>query len=758
MALAELREGEAMDQGVNGTTGRWHGAGALARIAGVILCAVAGLAPTTSAQTTPSTFTYQGRLDRGGLAYSGPAMVRMRVFPNALDDGDLISSNEIQVNVVNGLFSFDTDLGTAELLQPLRFVQIEVKSPDMEDFQSLERRLVRGSPIAGAAYRAMFLDSVGTSASPFPTRFAVQRDASNYTVADHHWQGFPSGSGGLLTQIAVVTRFTGASAGATLRIYLGQGPTGTLIHTQKVYLPAASEEALLQVIPAVTLNPDTYYSWDIQTASGVVGLAHASGDPDPVTISSLGATDYAYTTYFGEEGNMTLRARRLGVGVGSPLAGLHVLSEDTNEAARFESTSSMGTTVAIKGMGGQPFELLSTGAAWSDGAGKLLVRRPGGGSTLALTDDGVGINTANPGATLHVIRSGAAEVGRFASSSAIGTKLLLENTSVAGTTWVLGSMGSGSAEGAGTLTVSNSATRVTITPAGRVGIGTAPSTMLHVAGGTDASLGGGGYVQSGVTSGANIVIDDNEILARNNGAGSTLFLNAEGAGVGVGGSTPAQATLHVQSGGNLSQSQSGYVQIGQAGETNLALDTNEIQVLNNGAASLLFLNYRGGQVSIGEPGNTTASALVVQGQALKPGGGSWSVLSDRRAKTNVEPLRGTLDRLLSLHGYSYQYTDEALKQGGALPGTQIGLMAQEVQRVFPGWVNTDDQGRLNVTERATTALMVEALRDLRAEKDAADAALRSELDAAEARVQALEAENAAMRARLERLERAIEMR
>lgn len=178
-------------------------------------------------------------------------------------------------------------------------------------------------------------------------------------------------------------------------------------------------------------------------------------------------------------------------------------------------------------------------------------------------------------------------------------------------------------------------------------------------------------------------------------------------------------------------------------------------MFNNGVPAQLFLNFGGGQVNVGESGNVAATALIVQGQALKPGGGSWTSLSDRRAKTDIQPMRGTLDRLLSLHGYSFRYSDEAIKQGGVLPGVQIGLMAQEVQRVFPDWVGTDDHGRLNVTERATTALMVESLRDLRAEKDAADATLRNELEAARARVRALEDENAAMRERLERVERAI---
>lgn len=105
------------------------------------------------------------------------------------------------------------------------------------------------------------------------------------------------------------------------------------------------------------------------------------------------------------------------------------------------------------------------------------------------------------------------------------------------------------------------------------------------------------------------------------------------------------------------------------------------------------------------------------GFASKPGGGSWGTISDPRTKHDVSPLRGTLDRLLSLRGYQYHYNDAEVKKGRALPGLQIGLMADEVERVFPDWVSRDTDGMRMVTERSTTALMVEALRDLRAEKD-----------------------------------------
>lgn len=136
------------------------------------------------------------------------------------------------------------------------------------------------------------------------------------------------------------------------------------------------------------------------------------------------------------------------------------------------------------------------------------------------------------------------------------------------------------------------------------------------------------------------------------------------------------------------------------------------------------------------------------GSARKPGGGSWASISDPRTKHDATPLRGTLDRVLQLRGYQYFYNDNEIESGRALPGLQIGLMADEVEKIFPDWVTRDHDGMRMVTERATTALMVEALRDLRSEKD-------SQIAERDHRIGILETENREMKARLECLEKAI---
>lgn len=65
---------------------------------------------------------------------------------------------------------------------------------------------------------------------------------------------------------------------------------------------------------------------------------------------------------------------------------------------------------------------------------------------------------------------------------------------------------------------------------GKIGVGQAtPSVKLHIEGGTDAGLSPGtGFAQIGSTTGSNLLFDNNEILARNNGATSPLYLQISG--------------------------------------------------------------------------------------------------------------------------------------------------------------------------------------------------------------------------------------
>ena len=73
---------------------------------------------------------------------------------------------------------------------------------------------------------------------------------------------------------------------------------------------------------------------------------------------------------------------------------------------------------------------------------------------------------------------------------------------------------------------------LTIKKDGDIGVGTRyPETSLHVVGGSDASLSGHGYLMLGYEFSSNLIIDNNEIMARNNGQSAPLYLNHDGGAI-----------------------------------------------------------------------------------------------------------------------------------------------------------------------------------------------------------------------------------
>ena len=89
-------------------------------------------------------------------------------------------------------------------------------------------------------------------------------------------------------------------------------------------------------------------------------------------------------------------------------------------------------------------------------------------------------------------------------------------------------------------------------------------------------------------------------------------------------------------------------------------------------------------------------------------------------------------------------------------GRHTGFIAQEVQQVFPDWVGMAPDGYLTVGPNGFEALAVEALRDLRAEKDAEISTLHDELRRSAEINASLRADVEALAARMHRLEAALE--
>lgn len=260
----------------------------------------------------------------------------------------------------------------------------------------------------------------------------------------------------------------------------------------------------------------------------------------------------------------------------------------------------------------------------------------------------------------------------------------------------------------------------------------------NIASGVESTVGGGGGNRAGslgtVGGGSSNFADDRATVSggSSNTASGQLSTVSGGFDNCAGGlrSWAGGSRAKVRPGSSSGPTGFGCSGVGTNGTTGdqgtfVWADTQSADFVSTGIRQFL-VRAQGG---VGINTNSPTFILTVNGSAGKPGGGSWSVFSDARLKQNIEPLAdasSTLERLLTLKGYEFDYSDAAIEDSRGLPGRQIGLIAQEVREVFPDWVETTDDGYMYVTERGTTALFVEALRELRAEKDMAVARLQEE--------------------------------
>ncbi len=80
---------------------------------------------------------------------------------------------------------------------------------------------------------------------------------------------------------------------------------------------------------------------------------------------------------------------------------------------------------------------------------------------------------------------------------------------------------------------------------------------------------------------------------------------------------------------------------------------------------------------------------------------SWNVPSDEKLKTNIKPLEGALTKIMLLNPKTYEYKTEEFKGMNLPKGNQMGLLVQDVEKVFPDIVKTniypgekDEDGRV----------------------------------------------------------------
>ncbi len=162
-------------------------------------------------------------------------------------------------------------------------------------------------------------------------------------------------------------------------------------------------------------------------------------------------------------------------------------------------------------------------------------------------------------------------------------------------------------------------------------------------------------------------------------------------------------------GTNLIVKNNGYVGIG---------NTSPSSLLTLGDSIHGYIRFGGPTISVGNiyhddtyaihiDTNGNSLPIKIDGSARYNAANSanWDILSDRRLKKNIATIENALDKLTSLRGVTYQWIADDAK-------SHMGMVAQEVEEVFPQWVTTDGRGFKGLLTSGDTALIIEAIKEL----------------------------------------------
>ena len=109
-----------------------------------------------------------------------------------------------------------------------------------------------------------------------------------------------------------------------------------------------------------------------------------------------------------------------------------------------------------------------------------------------------------------------------------------------------------------------------------------------------------------------------------------------------------------------------------------------------------------------------AYKLGVAGDINAPGqvrANGVGLTSDARFKQQVRPLGGALAAVRALRGVRYTWNALGIRHGGQAGAEQVGVLAQELEKVLPELVSTGADGYKAVNYAQLTPVLIEAIKE-----------------------------------------------
>lgn len=118
-----------------------------------------------------------------------------------------------------------------------------------------------------------------------------------------------------------------------------------------------------------------------------------------------------------------------------------------------------------------------------------------------------------------------------------------------------------------------------------------------------------------------------------------------------------------------------------------------------------YVVVRNGMLGIADNTPSFSLDIGVNGDGTAAIANSWLSYSDDRFKTDIININNPLERLNKISGYYYFWKDANDKS------RQVGVIAQEVEKVLPEIVSTNEEGYKAVDYSKLTPLLIEAVKE-----------------------------------------------
>ena len=178
------------------------------------------------------------------------------------------------------------------------------------------------------------------------------------------------------------------------------------------------------------------------------------------------------------------------------------------------------------------------------------------------------------------------------------------------------------------------------------------------------------------------------------------------------------ASTNISAGETINYTGSGATSVTRSGNTITISSTDTNTDTNTTYSAGTGISLSGTTFSIGQA--VATNSTVQFGEVRSTGDIIAYYSSDLALKENISPIDNALNKVMSIGGYNFDWKDSHLEDRGGVDGMfvkkkDIGIIAQEVQKVLPEAVGKREDGTLGVRYEQIVPLLIESIKELKSE-------------------------------------------